>query len=120
MADDPKSDRRAIELLLVRARTADHRAVAEDADLVAQKPELDREVLVELAQCYSQLAASRPADAAPRRQYLNRALDLIGRAVAKGYTDAVVLQTDPDLDAVREAAGFRDVLATVGRPGAKD
>jgi hypothetical protein len=76
-----------------------------------QRPDPDREVLVDLARCYSQLAARLPADAAPRRQYLDRALDLLRRAVANGYKDTVVLETDPDLDAVHGEAGFRTMLS---------
>ena len=64
--DDPKSERRAIELLMVRSRVDDHAAVAAAAAEMEKKPNLDREVLVELAQCYSQMAGRLSADAGPR------------------------------------------------------
>ena len=43
------------------SRTGDP-AVAAAAAEMEKKPNLDREILVELAQCYSQLAAGRPGD----------------------------------------------------------
>jgi serine/threonine protein kinase/tetratricopeptide (TPR) repeat protein len=113
-AEDPKSERRAIELLLVRSRMAEPDAVAAVIAEFEKKPNLDREVLVELAQCYSQLVGRLPADAGPRAQYVERALDLLGRAVARGFKDVTVLETEPDLDAVRAAPGFRDMLAAAG------
>ena len=117
--EDPKSERRVIELLLVRSRTDKHEDVAADVAKMEQKPKLDREVLVELAQCYSQMAARLTGEDKARAQYLNQALGLIRRALEQGYTDKVILETDPDLDAVREAPGFRDVLSGAGTAGPK-
>ena len=118
VADDPKSERRAIELLLVRARICDHTDVATAAAELERKPNLDREVLVELAQCYSQMAAGLTDGDRLRAEYLDRARGLIRRALEKGYTDRVVLETDPDLDTVRAAPGFQDILsAAASKPG---
>jgi tetratricopeptide (TPR) repeat protein len=114
VADDPDSERRAIELLLVRARICDRADVATAVAALERKPNLDREVLVELAQCYSQMAAGLTEGDRLRAEYLDRARGLIRRALEKGYTDRVVLETDPDLDAVRQAAGFQDVLSAAG------
>ena len=115
--DDPKSERREIELLLVRSRVDDHAAIATVAAEMEKKPNLDREVLVELAQCYSQLAGRLPIEAVPRAGYQERALALLGQAVAKGFKDVVVLETEPDLDAVRDASGFAPILAAAGGKG---
>jgi tetratricopeptide (TPR) repeat protein len=118
-AGNAKNERRAIELLLIQSRTGGHDAVAKAAAEMERKPNLDREVLVELAQCYSQMAAGLTKGDRLRAEYLDRARGLIQQALEKGYTDRVVLETDPDLDAVREAPGFRDVLsaATGSKPG---
>jgi serine/threonine-protein kinase len=115
-ADDPKSERRAIELLLAQSRTGGRDAAIAAAAKIEAKPNVDREVLVELAQCFSQMAAGLADDAKLRAEYLDHARALIGRALAQGYRDAVVLETDPDLDAVRAAPGFRDVLSGAGEP----
>jgi eukaryotic-like serine/threonine-protein kinase len=107
---DAKSERRQMELLLIRARTGGHREMADGAAKILAKPDVDREVLVELAQCYSQATASVPDDPALRRRYLDQSLDLLRRARTLGYKDLVVLETDPDLDAVRGEPGFRALL----------
>jgi serine/threonine-protein kinase len=117
-AANSTNERRAIELLLVQSRTGAHEAVAKAAAELERKPNLDREVLVELAQCYSQMAAGVTEGDRLRAEYLDRARGLIRRALEKGYTDRVVLETDPDLDTVRKAAGFQDVLSAAGpKPG---
>jgi tetratricopeptide (TPR) repeat protein len=115
-ADDPKSERRAIELLLVRSRTGGRDAVVAGAAKLEANPGVDREVLVELAQCYSQMAADPAADGKRRAEDRDHALALVRRALAQGYRDNVVLETDPDLDAVREAPGFRDMLSAAAGP----
>ena len=110
-SDAKENERRAIELALARSRTGDHVVAAAAAAAIEKKPNLDRELLVELTKCYSQLAGRLPDGAEPRARYLARALDLLGRAAAKGFKDVVVLETEPDLDAVRAAPGFAAVLA---------
>jgi len=112
---DPKSERRLMELLLVQSRTGGHKSVADQAAKILQKPNLDREVMVELAECYSQAAASVSDDPALRRQYLDQSLGLLQRAVKQGYKDVVVLETDPDLGAVRDEPGFRALLTGAKR-----
>jgi hypothetical protein len=117
-AADPESERRAIELLLVRSRTDDHRDAATAVAEMERKPNLDREVLVELAQCYSQMAARLTPDDRFRARYLDRGVGLIRRALDQGYTDMVLLETDPDLEAIREAPGFKEAAAAAGpKPG---
>ena len=112
---DPKSERRLMELLLVQSRTGGHKSFADQAAKILQKPNLDREVMVELAECYSQAAASVSDDPALRRQYLDQSLGLLQRAVKQGYKDVVVLETDPDLGAVRDEPGFRALLTGAKR-----
>jgi len=116
-ADDPKSERREIELLLIRSRAGSHEKAVEDATRIEKRPNLDREVLVELAQCYSQMASRVKDDARLRTQYLDRALDLLRRAVAKGFKDAVLLDTEPDLETVRELPEFQGLVSIAPTPG---
>jgi eukaryotic-like serine/threonine-protein kinase len=107
VAADQKSERRRIELLLVQSRTGGHKSVADEAAKILQKPNLDREVLVELAQCYSQAAASVPDDPALRQKYLDQSLDMLQRALKQGYKDLVLLETDPDLQLIRDQPEFK-------------
>src|SRR5262249_8281761 len=102
LAANSENVRRQIELLLVQSRIGGHKAMAEQAARIESRQKLDREVLVELAQCFSQAAAGLVDDPELRKQYLDRSLDMIRRALEQGYKDHVLLETDPDLDAVRE------------------
>jgi eukaryotic-like serine/threonine-protein kinase len=117
--DDPKSERRQIELLLVQSRTSAHKSVADMATKILQKPNLDREVLVELAQCYSQAAASVSDDSALRQIYINQALDMLKRAFKQGYKDFVVLETEPDLQAIRDLPEFKQLIKDATTVAAK-
>jgi hypothetical protein len=108
-ASNPKNDRRRIELLLVLPRCGQHpRAAAEAEKLLSGNP--DREVLVEVAQCFAQCAAAVSADPTLKAAYTVKALDSLTRAVDQGYKDAVILETEPDFDAVRDDARFRALL----------
>jgi len=107
---DQKSERRLIELLLAQSRTGEHKAVADKATKIVQKPKLDREVLVELAQCYSQAAASVSDDDKLRQKYVEQAFDMLKRALKQGFKDLVLLETDPDLHAIRDLPEFKQLI----------
>lgn len=110
---NPKNERRRIELMLVLPRCGQHARAASDADkLLSGNP--DREVLVEVAQCYAQCAGAVLADPALRAAYTDKALDALARAVDQGYKDVVILETEPDLDAVRDDPRFRALLDRIG------
>jgi serine/threonine-protein kinase len=66
------------------------------------------ELLVQLACCYARCAGS--AEGAARRKYTAQALAALGEAVRRGYRDAVIFRTDPDLEPVRADPAFRELL----------
>jgi eukaryotic-like serine/threonine-protein kinase len=110
--DDPKNERRHMELLLVLPRCGEHARAAELVAKVQSNPTIDREVLVEVAQCFAQCAeAVGPANTELRQLYLDRALEALNQAVAKGFTDSVLLETEPDLDALHPLPAFQSLLA---------
>jgi serine/threonine-protein kinase len=109
---DTISERRKIELLLILPRCGQHVRAAEEAVKVrAGSP--DREVLVEVAQCLSQCAAAVPGDLDLQKRYTESALDALRQAVSQGFTDLVILETEPDLDPLREAPGFQSLLGSL-------
>jgi serine/threonine-protein kinase len=75
----------------------------------------DRVELVVSAARVSAACAER-AQAAERRRYVEAALDSLKAATAKGYRDAFVLQTDPDLRAVRDDERFTKIILGIARP----
>jgi tetratricopeptide (TPR) repeat protein len=112
-AADAKSERRRIELMLVRPRCGQHVQAAEDADRLLNTGSTappDREVLVEMAQCFAQCAAAVTNDPGQRAAYVQKALDSLSGAIDQGYKDIVILETEPDLDTLREDPRFQKLL----------
>jgi serine/threonine-protein kinase len=108
---DAKNESRQRELMLVLPRCGKHAKAAEMAAKLLADAALDREVLVEIAQCLAQCAAAVPDQSDLRVLYADQALDALKRAVAKGYKDAVILETEPDLDPLRPHPAFQSLLA---------
>ncbi len=111
VAADEKNERRPVELMLVLPRCGQHARAAELAAKIQQRPNIDREELIEVAQCYSQCAAAASPDSNLSQQYIEKALRAIDQAIGKGYKDVVVLETEPDLGALRGRTEFQALLA---------
>ena len=45
-----------------------------------------------------------------RRRYADEAVTLLRQAVAAGFKDFTHMQTDPDLAAIREHAGYKELV----------
>src|SRR5262249_40793475 len=108
---DARNERRQMGLLLVLPRCGQHAPAAERAARGRAGQAGGREVLVEVAQCLAQCAAAVADQSGLRRQYTDKALEALLDAAAKGYTDAVLLETEPDLDALRQEPAFQSLLA---------
>ena len=63
------------------------------------------------AACVVAIASGK--NAAKRDEYAAQAIDLLRKAVAAGYSDAEHIAKDSDLDALRERADFRELLASL-------
>jgi hypothetical protein len=50
-----------------------------------------------------------------RERYADRALEALRQAVARQYRDVVNLETEPDLDALRDRPEFKAILAELAR-----
>jgi hypothetical protein len=46
-----------------------------------------------------------------------RALDALGKAVQKGFSNVQELERNPQLDAIREEAGFKKIVENVRQKG---
>jgi serine/threonine-protein kinase len=60
--------------------------------------------------CYA-VCAGKAADTARQAEYRRKAVAALREAAGPGYKDVVALETDPDLDALRDDAGFKALLA---------
>jgi serine/threonine-protein kinase len=70
----------------------------------------DSEVLLLVAGSFARCAAGAK-DSAAKQRYADQAIAALVDAVGQGYKDAVVLRTEPDLEAIRTEPGFRSLLA---------
>ena len=50
------------------------------------------------------------------RDYTDRAVECLRKAKARGFADVVGLETDPDLEPIRDEPGFRALIAEFPRP----
>jgi len=119
---DPSS---VFSLRLRRAWTLAHvertaEAVAEASELAKAK-DVDDGDRYDFARIYalaSAAAAKNPGADAPRlaEQYADRAIDLLSKAVAKGFKDVERIKKDSDFKAVREREDFKKLLVVPPKP----
>ena len=95
-----KNDRRQTELMLVLPRCTQHVRVAEMAARIEIGEHVDREVLVEIAQCYSQCCSRLGRFPVTSPSTSIDTLGALQKAISQGFKDVVILETDPDLDAI--------------------
>jgi serine/threonine protein kinase len=78
------------------------------ANALRKKAPDSAEFLFQVACCFGRCAGR--ADDGLRQPYTAQGLAALRAAIKRGYRDAVVLRTEPDLAALRADPGFRDVL----------
>jgi serine/threonine protein kinase/tetratricopeptide (TPR) repeat protein len=88
------------------------RATAE-ADALAAEQDAQADTLYDTACIYARCASAARGDAKRADPFATRAVELLRRAVKKGYKDAARLKNDPDLDALRAREDFKKVLQEV-------
>ena len=109
-----------VDLMMTLARCGEHRRAADLASRVRQDRPDDLGSLVDVACCYAVCGgAVAPEEGGLRERYTGQVIEALGRAVARGYRDLVNLETEPDLDALRDQPAFKALLARLSRPQAK-
>jgi tetratricopeptide (TPR) repeat protein len=91
---DNSNERRHAELMLALSRTASVTEAIEIADAFAARPNLDSEMLVDVARCYAQ--CSRNAGQREKELVL-KAREMLARARAQGFADEFWLRNELDL-----------------------
>ena len=111
------NDRRQTELMLALAHAGQTTRALELADRFSVGPNVDREQRTFLAACYAQVARATPADKVEQVQTaLVKAIDAVRTAVREGFRDRVYLETEPDLEPIRNRDDFKQIVAEI-RPG---
>jgi serine/threonine-protein kinase len=123
--EHPDDDNARINLMIAQARCGQHReAAALAAELLRRRPK-DPGVLFQAACCYALCGPAvahgkaaeqlTPDERDQQKGYARQAVEALRQARANGYRDVKALQTDPDLDPVRESAEFRTLLDEMTR-----
>jgi tetratricopeptide (TPR) repeat protein len=100
------------------ARAGEHARAVAEANALAEAKDVTGDTLYDLT-CVCAIAAAGAKDAqtpgADARRlaegYAARAVELLRRALAKGFQGAARVNKDKDLDALRERADFKELLA---------
>jgi hypothetical protein len=90
-----------------------------EADSVAAAEGATAGMLYDVACIYALSAAAAEADSERAEHYATRAVQLLRRAVGRGYKDVDHMKKDPDLAPLRANEGFKKLLAKLepkGRP----
>jgi serine/threonine-protein kinase len=98
------------ELMLALARCGEHRRAADIARRVVEQSADDAGQLYDVACCYAICAGPATADEKARQQYAALALDTLEQAVARGFRDVGNMETDPDLDALRDQSRVKALV----------
>jgi tetratricopeptide (TPR) repeat protein/tRNA A-37 threonylcarbamoyl transferase component Bud32 len=108
------NDRRQTELMLALAHSGQTARALELADRFSVGPNVDREQRIFLAACYAQVARATPSEKAELVQTaLVKAVDAIRVAVCEGFRDRVYLETEPDLEPIRNRDDFKQIVGQI-------
>jgi tetratricopeptide (TPR) repeat protein len=119
LVDDPKAKLNVRDLMIARARCGEHKLASITAMELIEAPQRDVDVRAYYsAACAFSLCAGAVAEEpassetkALARSYTESAFKSLRLAIGAGWKSVVDVETDPDLDAIRNAPGFDDVVA---------
>jgi hypothetical protein len=107
------------DLMVSLAHAGNHHEAVRLASAVEAKLPKDPGTLVDIANCYAiaSTAALLPSrDRETHERYVAKALESLKRAIEAGYGDKVNLETEPDLDALRDRAEFKALVNGLPEP----
>lgn len=99
---------RQIGYVLAMARTGERANSVRLANTIRTRMEKSPELMLNVARCFALFAADNTPD---RKKHIEQALNGLGIATSDNFKDITVLQTDPELAALREEAGFKELIA---------
>ncbi len=109
-----------INLMVALARCGEHEPAAAIADDLVKVPPQDARIYFQAACGYALCAGAvargiatdgcSSADSSLRKSYTTRAFQALRDALAHGWKSVVDVQTDPDLDPIRDDPGFPPIL----------
>jgi tetratricopeptide (TPR) repeat protein len=119
LANDPNVKSNEIDVILALARCGQHAEAASRADALVATPPKDENIYFHAACGFALAAGAASADATLARQYTKKALDCLRAAKERGWANVVSLETDPDLEPIRNDPQLQAFLAELKPPAAK-
>ncbi len=105
------------DYLVTLARCGECDLAASLARSLREKSSKEMNSLINVACCFA--ICSQATTASQRDDLADRALEALRTAVALGYRDVYNIETEPDLDGVRDRPGFKAILDELQRSEAK-
>jgi hypothetical protein len=116
LAGDPKAKLNDIDVMIARARCGQHHLASKTAEELITSSWHDARVYFQAGCGFSlctgavaEVTASPEAKALAER-YTESAFKSLRLAIGAGWKNLVDVETDPDLDAIRDVPGFADVV----------
>src|SRR5262249_2593153 len=118
LKEDPNNIERKIELMLVQASLGQHKPASQAAAEVCKYAPKHPGKLFSAACGYARcLAAVTGAPSATEQglasQYGEKAVEVLGQAVAQGFNDAVAIGKSPELKGLQNLTGYQQIVAKV-------
>jgi tetratricopeptide (TPR) repeat protein/tRNA A-37 threonylcarbamoyl transferase component Bud32 len=115
--DDPENDQRLMELMRIWAHVGQVDKATGVADQMIAGPNADNELRIDIARTYAQCARHTPAAQGEKAQTFQvKAIEAIRNSVREGFRDRVYLESEPDLEPIRNRDDFKQILGEI-RPG---
>jgi eukaryotic-like serine/threonine-protein kinase len=119
LANDPKAKKPKTLLMLAMARCGDPVGAAKIAEALVATPPKDEGLYVQAACGYALAAGAAGSDAVLVGGYTDKAIDCLVQAKKRGWADVVSLETDTDLEPIRNVRAFKALLEELRQPGGK-
>ncbi len=119
LVTEPNAKLPRVDLMLALARCGDHPEAARMAGELIASPPRESNIYFQAACGYALSAgAVKDKDKALAKRYTASAIDCLRKGIQDGWSDLVSLETDPDLEPIRQAAEFQELLGEFkGRRG---
>jgi serine/threonine-protein kinase len=107
---DRKSEEEKTNLMILLpqfGRQDEAEAIAESVRVGRDK---DPEMLITIARGYAECAATVSSDSTAKRGYEQKAVAALQSALASGYKDLTIIETDPDLQPLHDLPEFKTLL----------
>jgi tetratricopeptide (TPR) repeat protein len=117
LKEDPHNIERKIELMLVQASLGQHKpasqAAAEVCKYAPKHPGKLFFAACGYARCLAAVTGAPSAEQGLASQYGEKAVEVLGQAVAQGFKDAVAIEKSPELKSLQNLPGYQHIVAKV-------